>query len=314
MDATYEALDEISAYKLKEGCTSFCPTTITASKDKTIAAIKNVHNAMQKGVSGAKIIGSFIEGPFINKKFKGAHLDEFIMPVKIDEVNKLISAGEGSVKSITIAPELSGAVKVIRELVKRGIQVRLGHSAASVEEVEAAVEAGADIVVHAFNAMSPLHHREPGMVGATFVLPQLKAELICDLVHVHPRACKILAQAKGAKNTILVTDCMAAGGLADGEYKIGDSDVIVSNGVSRMPDGTLAGSTTTMLECVKNMHQVVGIPLEDAVQMATSTPAQVLGVYDKIGSLDRGKSADIIAVDDNFELQFLMLEGNIIEL
>ena len=309
MDSTYQALEAISAHKIKEGCTSFCPTTITAPIDMTVSAIKNIRSAMEQGVSGAKIIGTFLEGPYINPKYKGAHLEKYIRPVDIEEIKELISAGEGCVTSIIIAPELPGAINAIKDLVEMGVQVRLGHSSATIDIVEKAVEAGANTVVHCFNAMSPLHHREPGMVGAALATPQLKGELICDLVHVHPKVCKILAMAKGAKGTVLVTDCMAAGGLADGEYNLGELNVTVSGGVSRMPDGTLAGSTANMLECVRNMHKIVDIPLEDAVKMATATPASALGIFDKVGSLDRGKAADIIAIDDNFELKFVMVDG-----
>jgi len=313
IDSTYEALDAISAYKLEEGCTSFCPTIVTASEDKTMHAIKNIRAAKHKGVEGAKIIGAFLEGLFINPKYKGAHPEEYIrpmdIPVDISFIKKLIVAGKGCVTSIIIAPELPGASWIIRTLVMMGVQVRLGHSAATIEEAEAAVAAGANMAVHTYNAMSPLHHRDPGMVGAVLTQPDLIGELICDLVHVHPKSCKVLAQAKGADGIALVTDCMAAGGLSDGRYKLGELTVQVSDGVSHMPDGTLAGSTTTMVECVRNMHQVVGCPLKDAVQMATATPAKALGIFNKVGSLDKGKCADIIGIDDNMEVKFVMVDG-----
>ena len=309
MDATYQTLDEISKYKLKEGCTSFCPTTITAPEDKTIAAIKNIRVAMNKGVGGAKIIGAFLEGPYINPKYKGAHPEEYIRPVDFTAIKKLIDAGEGCVVSIIISPELPRALETIKALTEMGIQVRIGHSAATVEEADAAVATGANAAVHTYNAMSPLHHREPGMVGAVLTNPNIHGEMICDLVHVHPKACKALAQAKGAGGVILVTDCMAAGGLSDGEHKLGEFTVHVSGGISRLPDGTLAGSTTTMIECVRHMHKVVGIPLEEVVQMATATPAKTMGIFDTVGSLDMGKRADIVGVDENLEVKFVMAGG-----
>ena len=309
MDAGFEALDEISAYKIEGGCTSFCPATITAPMDKTIKAVKNVKAAMDKGVRGAKIIGTFLEGPYINPKYKGAHPEEYIRKINMKEIKKLINAGGGSVVSIAIAPELTGAIPAIKELVKMGVQVRLGHSAATYEEVDAAANAGANITVHTFNQMSPLHHREPGMVGALCTNPNLMGELICDLIHIHPKVCKILAQIKGGRGTILVTDAMAAAGLPDGEYKLGEFTVNVAGGVSRLPDGTLASSTATMSECVRNIHQVVKVPLEEAVQMATATPAKSLGKFDIIGSLDIGKYADIVGVDSNFDVRFVMTNG-----
>lgn len=307
MDCTYESLNDISLHKLKEGCTSFCPTTVTAPWDKTLLAVKNVSSAMEKGVQGAKIIGSFLEGLYINPKNKGAHPEDCIRPINLDEIKELISAG--GVASIIIAPELPGAIPAITELVKMGVQVRLGHTNATIEEAEAGIAAGATSAVHMFNAMSPLHHREPGMVGCVLTNAAICGELICDMVHVHERVCQILAQAKGAEGCVLVTDCMAAGGLPDGEYKLGELAVKVKDGISRLPDGTIAGSTTTMIECVKNMHQRVGTPLEQAVQMATATPAKILARFNEIGSLDMGKTADIIGVDGEFKVRFVMTDG-----
>ena len=309
MDATYEALERISTYKIEEGCTSFCPSTITAPVDKTIAAVKNIRFAMDKGLGGAKVIGAFVEGPFINPKYKGAHPEEYILPVDLNLLEKFIAAGEGCITSMIIAPELPGAVPAIEVLVKNGIQVRLGHSSASMEEVETALAAGASSAVHTFNAMSPLHHREPGMVGAVLTRPELRGELICDMVHVHAKVCRLLIEAKGSGGVALITDCMAAAGLPDGEFKLGELYVQVNEGVSRLPDGTIAGSTVTMLDCVKNLNTHVGLPLEKAVEMATSTPAKLINKYDEIGSLELGKYADIIAMDDDYNIRFVMAEG-----
>jgi len=311
MDATREALETISNFKVDEGCTSFCATTITAPMDKTIAAVRNIKNAMDAGLPGAKILGAFLEGPFINPKYKGAHPEEYILPVNSNLLNELLIAGAGSVMSVIIAPELDGAINVIEMLKKKDVQVRLGHSDATLEQVNAAVAAGANQGVHTFNAMSPFHHREPGMVGAIFTNPDIYAELICDLVHVHTKACKALAHAKGADKTVLVTDCMCAGGLPDGNHKLGELEVVVEGGVSRLPDGTLAGSTTSMIECVKHMHRDIGVPLEAAVNMATTAPAKALGLFKTLGSLDIGKSADIIGVDEDLNIRFVMVDGEI---
>ena len=309
MGADFEALDKISEYQLKGGCTSFCPTTITAPMGKITTAVKNIKTAMDKGVRGAKIVGTFLEGPYVNPKYKGAHPEKYIRKININEIKKIIDKGEGSVVSVVIAPELLGAVPAIEELIKMGVQVRLGHSAATIDEVEAAADAGASATVHTFNQMSPLHHREPGMVGALCTCKNLLGELICDLVHIHPKVCEILAQVKGGDGTILVTDAMAAAGLPDGKYKLGEFAVHVVDGVSRLPDGTLASSTATMAECVRNMHKVVGVSIEEAVQMATATPAKSLGKFDSIGSLDIGKFADIIGLDNDFNVSFVMING-----
>lgn len=310
MDGTYESLEKISAFKLEEGCTAFCPTTITAPPKITKKAIKNIRSSKERGVSGAKIIGAFIEGPYINAEYKGAHDQEHIRPVNLNEIKGLLEVGSGAVKSIAIAPELTDAIPAIKTLTKMGIQVRLGHTAATIEIAEAAIAAGANAAIHTFNQMSPIHHREPGMSGAVLSNENIMAELICDLVHIHPKICKVLTKAKNGEGVILVTDAMAAAGLSDGEYKLGGLTVQVSKGEPRMPNGALAGSTATMISCVRNMIQEVGVPFEVAVQMATATPAKTLGVFDTIGSLDIGKSADIIGVDSSsYEVCFVMVDG-----
>ena len=311
MDGTYEALESLSVHKLKEGCTSFCPTTITAPIDKIETAVKNIRSAMDKKTSGAKIIGAYLEGPWINPEYKGAHPEEFIRPVDISDIKHLIDTGGGCVASIIIAPEIPGAIDAIKTLVGMGVQVRLGHSGASFEEVEAAVDAGANLATHTFNQMSPLHHREPGMVGAVLTLPGFSGEFICDLIHTHHAAAKILAKIKGCGGMVLVTDSMAAAGLADGEYKLGELTVNVSGGVSRLPSGVLAGSTTSLVECIRNMHRCVGAPLENIIQMVTSNPAKLLEKFHKIGSLSMGKFADIVGVDENFDIRFVMVNGDV---
>ncbi|MCL2015909.1 MAG: N-acetylglucosamine-6-phosphate deacetylase [Defluviitaleaceae bacterium] len=309
MDATYEAIAAISSHKLKEGCTAFCPTTLTASTDDTIKAIKNVRAAMDIGVDGAKIIGAFLEGPFINTKYRGAHVEKYVREMDLTAATEFIQAGDGCVASIAVAPEQPQALSAIRAFKEMGVQVRLGHSAATLEQAEQAVQAGANMAIHTFNAMSPFHHREPGLVGAVFSNEKLIGELICDLIHVHHSACKALVNAKHGEGIALVTDCMAAGGLSDGEYKLGELNVKVVDGASRLADGSLAGSTTNMLTCLKHMHKNIHVPLAEASEMATATPAKALGIFNKIGSLDVGKSADIIAFDDDFNIVFVMVDG-----
>ncbi|MCL1989033.1 MAG: N-acetylglucosamine-6-phosphate deacetylase [Firmicutes bacterium] len=309
MDATYDAINTISRYKINEGCTSFCPTTLTASTEDTINAIKNVRAAMDKGVDGAKIIGAFLEGPFINNNFRGAHVEKYVRDMDLQTAKEFITVGDGCVASIAVAPEQPQALDAIRSFVEMGVQVRIGHSGATIEQADKAVDAGANMAIHTFNAMSPFHHRQPGLVGAVLSNKNLVGELICDLIHVHHKACKTLADIKHGSGIALVTDCMAAGGLADGDYKLGELAVQVKDGASRLPDGSLAGSTTTMLTCLRHMHKVVNIPLEETAEMATATPAKALGIFDKVGSLDIGKSADIIALDDDFNVVFVMVDG-----
>ncbi len=310
MDATFEAVENISKFKINEGVTSFCPTTVTASDEKTVKAIKNILDCKKRGVSGAKIIGTFLEGPFIDKKFKGAHPEEFIREIDIEKINEYINLGEGTVKSIAIAPNIKNAFEAIKFCREKNINVRVGHSGASCEEVEAAVKYGANIAIHTYNAMSGLSHRAPGFVGEVLANDGIYAEVIADLIHVAKRAIQILAKCKNDK-TILVTDCMQAGGLCDGNYMLGELEVIVKNSEARLPDGTLAGSTLSMINAVKNMTKTVGIPLFDSVKMASLNPARALGISGSVGSIKIGKSADIIAIDDDFNIKFVMVDGKI---
>jgi N-acetylglucosamine-6-phosphate deacetylase len=313
MDGTRESINALSLYKLKEGVTSFCPATVTASDDMTAKAVQGVSDAIQSGTDGAKVLGIFLEGPYLNPANKGAHPQEYLRPVDLTEMKAWVGQMKNGKVSLAIAPELDGAMEAIRVLSEMGVDMRIGHSSATLEQARAANQAGAGIVIHTYNAMSPLNHREPGMVGAAMTLDKLYAEIICDLVHVHPAAVKALAKTHGADKTILVTDCMSAGGLPDGEYKLGELPVFVQGGVCRLnqgdTNGPLAGSTARLIDCVKNMHQTVGMSLEEAVAMATCTPARAYGVYDTVGSLAAGKQADIIAIDEDFNVRFVMVDG-----
>ena len=311
MAGTYDAINSLSLYKIKEGVTAYCPSTVTASSDKTEAAISGVKQAITQGTKGAKVLGIFLEGPYIGTKFKGAHPEAFLRPIDLEEITALVKDIPGKT-SVAIAQELPGAIEAIKALTAAGIKCRIGHADASYEQTKAAVDAGGNIAIHTYNAMSPLHHREPGMVGSVFALDDLYAEIICDLHHVHPAAIKALVNAKGPDKTVLITDCISSAGLPDGEYLLGELPIFMKDGVCRIAEGNLAGSTATLIGCLKNMHQVVGVPLVDAVTMATATPAKAIGVYDSIGSLDIGKQADIIAIDDDFNVRFVMVDGNVV--
>lgn len=311
MDGTYKAIEELSKFKILEGVTSFCPTTVTASDGMTQKAILNVKYCINKGVTGAKIIGTFLEGPCINKDFKGAHPLEFIKEVNIEEISKLIDLGEGSIKSFAIAPELPNALDAIKMLSKKGVSTRIGHSGATSEQAIAGINAGANIAIHAFNAMTGFNHRLPGMVGAILSNNDVYSEIICDLVHVDKVAVEVLVKCKKDK-VILITDCMVAGGLCDGNYMLGELDVIVKDSIARIDNGALAGSTLSIIKAVKNMNKIVGIELLEVVKMATINPAKALGVNSTIGSIEVSKHADFVAIDDDFNIKFVMIDGKIV--
>jgi len=310
MDASYEAINNLSLYKLKEGVTAFCPATVTSGMDKCYAAVKTINEAIDRGVDGARVLGAFLEGPYINPAFKGAHPEEYIRGVSLNEINDLLEKGKGSVMSVAIAPELPGAVRVIKELSQRNINVRLGHSGASYEEAIAGIEAGGSIAIHTYNAMSPFNHRAPGMIGAALDNGSIYNEIVCDFIHTHRAAVSILYKIKGPDKIILVTDCMRAGGMPDGSYKLGELTVTVKDGIARTESGALAGSTLTMLNAVKNMRKL-GVPLREAAKMASSAPAKALGIFDRAGDISEGKYADIIALDEDLNLKFVMAGGQV---
>ncbi|MDR2648480.1 MAG: N-acetylglucosamine-6-phosphate deacetylase [Clostridiales bacterium] len=311
MDGSYEAINNISLHKLKEGVTSFCPTTVTARPARTYAAIDAINQSIIRGVEGARALGAFLEGPYINPKYKGAHPEEYIRDISLNEIEDLLERGQGNIISIAIAPELPHALEAIKMLGKRNVNVRLGHSGATYEETIAGIKAGGRVAIHTYNAMSPFFHRMPGMTGAVMENDDIISEIICDFVHTHPAAARLLYKAKGADKVILITDCMQAGGMPDGNYQLGELRVAVKDGTARTDTGAIAGSTLNLLKAVKNMRQTLGVPLAEVVKMAAATPARALGIFDRFGDIAVGKYADIIALDEELNLRFVMVEGTV---
>lgn len=312
MDSSYEALNEISKYLAQNGVTGFLPTTVTADWERIKEAAKNIYKTKEKGVDGASIIGSYIEGPFITEKNKGAHPAKFIRRIDNKEIDDLIHEANGSIKVITIAPEKQDALELINNLNFKGIKVSIGHTNATFDETKCAVQNGANIAVHAFNGMRGLHHREPGVVGAVLTIDEIYAELIADFIHVHPEVIKILVKCKGPDKISLISDCMRAGGLDDGEYKLGELEVIVKDSVPRLPSGELAGSTFKIINGIENMIKKVGVNPLDAVHMASWVPAKILGIDDEYGSIKEGKKANLTIIDDDYNVIMTIIDGNIV--
>lgn len=308
MDSNYKAINEISKYKLREGVTSFYPTTLTSDFDNIVASIENINQAMIKGVDGAKISGIFLEGPYIDKKYRGAHPENQIRDISMEELKYLLAAGNENIKSIAIAPEHKGAINAIKYLKQQGISIRIGHSSATYEQTIMAIDQGASVAIHTYNAMSPFNHRQPGMTGAVLLDTRIYNEIIPDMVHTDPNAIKLLYQCKGVNKIILITDCMMAGGLPDGKYKLGKLDVFVEGGIARTKEGALAGSTLNMISAVKNMVSI-GIPCLEAVKMASINPAKSLMIDKEAGSISVGKKADFICADDRLNIQKVYVEG-----
>ena len=311
MNAEKGALNVISKGLLECGVTSFLPTTLTDSKEKTDAACK-VIGEDYKDVEGAKVRGVFLEGPFFTEKYKGAQNPAYMSDPKIEYLKEWKDLSDGLVNKIAIAPERDGAIDFIKEADAMGVRVALGHSDASFDQAVEAVNAGANIFVHTFNGMSGLHHREPGMVGAAMNTDAI-SELICDGHHVNPHAANVLMNAKGRDHIALITDCMSAGGMADGDYMLGDFPVKVEKGTARLKDsGSLAGSILKLKDAIKNVVDWDIADVFEAVQMASLVPAKSVGIDDVCGKLKEGYAADFIVLDYDMNLEKTFLDGKLV--
>ena len=308
MDLREESLGEISKGVAKLGVTTFLPTTLTAKTEDLNKACENIYKT-HTNVEGAKVGGIFLEGPFFTEKHKGAQNPIYLEKPDIEKLKKWQELSDGLVRKIAIAPEYDNSVEFIKEARTLGIYVALGHSDATYDEAYDAVMAGASIFVHMYNGMSGLHHRNPGMVGAGLTLKNVFAEIICDGHHVHPAAADVVMKCRGKKETLLITDCMMAGGMPDGDYKLGELDVVVKNGAANLKTGSLAGSVLNLKDAVKNVvNWGIATPLE-AVLMASLVPAKSVGLDIKVGSIEKGKFADINVLDDELNIITTFING-----
>lgn len=309
MDCDPEAVTTITNLHARHGTTALLATTLTAPESLILSAIRAVNAAPQ---TGARVVGFHIEGPFINPKMKGAQDERYIRLPSADEIDRWMAAGSPAHRwHVTLAPELEGALGVIQHAVGRGAVVSAGHTDATYAQMKTAKEAGLSHLTHLFNAMCGLHHREPGTAGAALVLPDMTVELIADGVHLHPAILDLTVRARERSEVILVTDAMRAAGLGDGRYPLGELLATVKNGVARLGDGALAGSVLTMEAAVRNMVNLVGIPLYHAVAMASVNPARRHGLEREVGSLEPGKRADIAVLDEDLQVRLTMVGGQV---
>ncbi|MGH0430704.1 N-acetylglucosamine-6-phosphate deacetylase [Bacillus hominis] len=308
MDNDFQGLNEISEGLLSCGVTSFLPTTLTSSTEALNQVTEMIGTNYMK-VRGAKIKGIFLEGPFFTEKHKGAQNTKYFCDPSIEKLKDWQKLSNDSIKKIAIAPERKGAAEFIEYAVGEDIAVALAHSDATYEEAKQAVERGASIFVHAFNGMSPLHHREPGMAGAAMNLKDVFAEIICDGHHVHPAAANILMNARGRDQTVLVTDCMMAGGMPEGTYQLGEYAVEVIGAAARIEGGSLAGSVLQLKDAVKNVVDWGIATPEEAIYMASTAPAQSIGMDGECGKIAKGYAADFIVLNPELELMATYLDG-----
>ena len=316
MDATAEALRTVTRSAARLGTTSLLATTVTASTEVTARSLEGIARFVREEPTqrangtepSAQILGIHLEGPFLSAQRRGVHPAEWLAEPTRGALAKLLAAANGYAKILTLAPELPGALECIDAARAAELVVAMGHTDATYAEAEAAVERGARHAVHVFNAMRPFSHRETGILGATLTDPRVTAEVIADGVHVDGPAIRLLLAAKGIGSVLLVSDAIAATGMPDGKYLLGNLEVRVAGGVSRNAEGRLAGSTLTLDRAVRNIV-ALGVPLGAAVQMATLNPARLLRIEGKKGALVPGADADIVLLDSDLRVAGVMTRG-----
>lgn len=302
----------------QHGTTAMLASTVSRPPEELYDAVSRLAGDVEAGgvETGAaadqpvaRLVGIHLEGPYLSRVHRGAHQETALRPPDIAELESLLEAGRGHIRTVTLAPELPGAVEMVGRLVQAGVTVAIGHTDADAATVGAAVDAGARAVTHTFNGMQPLHHRRPGPVGMAMDRTELTCELILDLVHVDPVAARVLVHAAGADRICLVTDAMAATGVSDGTYELGGQVVEVLDGQARVSGtSTLAGSTLTMATAVENAVAHLGIDVPTAVAMATTIPARLLPGAD-VGRIHTGGPADFVRLDDDARLGGVWIAG-----
>ena len=303
----YEAM---LGFEATQGVTSLAVTTASSEYSKIIEKF-NIINKLPKFPQGSKIMGIHAEGPFLNIKVKGAMNSKNVIPVDIEKFDEMYNAGKGLLKIITVAPEIDGAIELIKHADAKGVTVSMGHTDATFEEASLAIEAGAKSMTHTFNASRPINHREPGVLVASLNDDRVDCEVICDYVHVHPEVIKMIYKLKGADRISIISDSVTAAGIKVDKFYVGGIARYVKDGVVRLEDGTIAGSARTMADGVKNLI-TSGIPIEDVSKMASFNPARRLKVENQIGSIAVGKMADFAVLDNSYNVEATFINGTLV--
>ena len=312
MDATPEALKTMSEMLVREGTTSFLATTMSMPISKIYAAIKNVASYMQKtDENGAEILGLHLEGPFIAADKMGAHQKNYLLEPNIPLIREWQTLANGAIKLLTFAPELNNSNEFIDYLHRLNIIPAIGHSNATFQQAENAIKRGCKHITHFFNAMSGLHHRHPGIVLSGFK-NHILCELIADGHHVSWDMLNFVIQKKGLDELCLVTDSMRAKCMPDGEYLLGEQKVCVKNSSATLENGTLAGSVLRMQDAVKNLIQQNICTLQESIFLSSVNPAKQLGLFNKIGSIAIGKQADILILNEQYDVVMTIVRGKIL--
>lgn len=310
MDANVDGLLKMADFFASRGVTSFLPTTVTSSHEVTLAALEAIKIAMTKQSKGAQIIGSHLEGPYLNVEKCGAQNPEYVRPCDPDEARLYLDSD--ILRLVSIAPEIEANQWLVEECVRRHIQASIAHTTANYQQTKAAIDLGIRHATHTYNAMVGLHHREPGTLGAVMTDERVMCELIADTVHVHPVAMNILWQVKGRDGIVLITDAMRAAGQSEGDYELGTLAVTVKDGRATLADGTLAGSVLTMDAAIRNFIAATGETLENIWQVFSLNAAKTIGISEQKGSIAIGKDADFALVDADIHVMKTIIAGEIV--
>ncbi len=311
-DQLGEALEMYSRWVAVRGVTGFLCSIAAPDHASYMHLCRAYANLFEHGVSGAEPLGLHLEGPYLNVEKKATFPPDSLRPPSTTEMAEMLHASRGWIKQISMAPELPGAEDVAAMCTAAGVVVALGHTNATYETAASAMQGHWTHSTHTYNAQSGLHHRRPGVVGAILNSETITAELIADGVHVHPASMRLLLERLGTDRLILITDATMAAGLPDGVHDMLGIRIRVTDGVARIDAGNLAGSTIDLNRCVRNVHYMLGVPMVDAVKMASLNPARMLVVVDRLGSLEAGMDASLVVLDAEAEVALTLVRGRVV--
>ena len=308
-DASADELEKIGEFFAKNGTTSWLCSVLTDTEEQTLWCIDQFNEYKKKKRKGSDLVGIHLEGPFLAKEYKGAMPEFLLRKFDIDLLKKYQERSGGNVRYLTVAPEVDGIAGGIKEMTELGIAVSLGHSGADYETTMKAIENGATAATHTFNAMKLLHQHFPSIMGAVME-SDVYCEAICDGRHLHPGVVRLLIKTKGLDRVVAVTDSIMAAGLPDGKYKLGVNDVVVEEGDAKLADtGVRAGSTLTQNVALLNLLKFTGRPLAEVLPILSENPAKLIGIYDRQGSIEDGKDADLVLLDEENKISEVFVMG-----
>ena len=307
--ASAEDLEKIGKFFAKNGTTSWLASILTDTEEQTSRAISQCIEYQASAGKGAQLLGIHLEGPFLASEFKGAMPEHLLKKGSEDLAASYQRQANGNIRYITVSPEVEGVLELIPRLRELGIVVAMGHSGADYDTAMAAIQAGTAACTHTFNAMAPLHQHRPAIIGAALE-SDVYCEMICDGLHLHPAIVRLLWKTKGPQRLVAITDSIMAAGLPDGNYHLGVNQVVVEKGDAKLAsDGTRAGSTLTQDRALRNLLSFTGLSLEEILPVLTENPAKLIGVYDRKGSIEDGKDADLVVLDEQNQVADVFLQG-----